>query len=580
MIQKSKTHAVWVYVVLSFIMLVGISGCSSQVAPVPGGQPSSASGEVQSSPGVLTPTRTPFQSLPPTFTPVPPTPTSTPDLTYIYIDPALPGGLQERLALSPPYSLQSDAELAELRFIVSEERIISRWVYALAAPFPTLTDGVSADELHKAWRGRAAGPMGGQPLLMDEDTYRAWSAYWGEPGKDAIRIVEDSDLLESAWEQQPSWAILPFEKLEPRWKVLEIDGASPLHKDFSLDGDYPLVLPISLIGDQQQVDAIFAEYGPGGENRLIPAGNRDSERLTTLVMSGVTALVRATAFTMEREGLTHPAGDIGDLLRSADLTHISNEVPFAENCPFPNPKQTELRFCSDDRYIELLEDIGTDIVELTGDHFGDWGAEAMQHTLEMYRDRDWVYYGGGDTLEEGKSALLVEHNGNKLAFIGCNAKGGGYATARSDNPGAVACDFTYMETEIRRLRKEGYLPIATFQHFEYYTYQPQPNQIADSQRLADAGAVIVSGSQAHQPQAIEFYEGAMIHYGLGNLFFDQIYNTEDTARAFIDRHVFYAGRHISTELITILFVDYARPRLMTAEEREQLLLKTFTASGW
>jgi poly-gamma-glutamate capsule biosynthesis protein CapA/YwtB (metallophosphatase superfamily) len=33
--------------------------------------------------------------------------------------------------------------------------------------------------------------------------------------------------------------------------------------------------------------------------------------------------------------------------------------------------------------------------------------------------------------------------------------------------------------------------------------------------------VIVSGSQAHQPHGFEFYNGSLIHYGLGNLFFDQ-----------------------------------------------------------
>ena len=69
-------------------------------------------------------------------------------------------------------------------------------------------------------------------------------------------------------------------------------------------------------------------------------------------------------------------------------------------------------------------------------------------------------------------------------------------------------------------------------------------------------------------------------YGLGNLFFDQIGVSEDTARALIARHTFYDGRHISTELFTIIFVDYARPRFMTLQERLVLLLKVFEGSGW
>ena len=132
--------------------------------------------------------------------------------------------------------------------------------------------------------------------------------------------------------------------------------------------------------------------------------------------------------------------DIGDWLRDADVTHISNEVPFAVNCPPPDPGQADLRFCSDPRYIALPEDIGTDIIELTGDHFGDWGTAAMEFTLEQYRQRDWPYYGGGENEAEGKQAVIIEHNGNRLAFIGCNGKGRPFAGATATLPGAVVCD--------------------------------------------------------------------------------------------------------------------------------------------
>ena len=228
-----------------------------------------------------------------------------------------------------------------------------------------------------------------------------------------------------------------------------------------------------------------------------------------------------------------------------------------------------------------METIGTDVVELTGDHFGDQGPEAMLYTLEMYNQRGWPYYGGGADRTDAQKPVLFDHNGNKIAFLGCNAKGGGYATANVGYPGAVACDFPKMTGQIKELRDEGYLPIATFQHFEYYTYPAQPDQIRDARTLTNAGAAIVSGSQAHQPQAFEIRDDAFIHHGLGNLFFDQIYEIPPhTASAFIDRHIFYSGKHISTELLTIKFEDFARARPMNAGERDVLLRTTFNASGW
>ena len=374
-------------------------------------------------------TFTPFQPLPPTTVPTtpPPSPTPLPTATptaptgiALWLDPALPGALRSAVKLPAELFPVTLKEQAILRLEVSEDRPISHWVYALVAPFPTIDDGVSSEELRSAWAGNPA-----WPLLVDESTLGIFSALWGAPADGAVQVVASGELLGYAWDHRRSRAIVPFEALSPRWKVLEVDGISPLHKEFDPAG-YALTVPISLAGDAAQADALQLTHGQASSEPLVPSGNRDPKKLTVLVMTGVTALVRATAFTMEQRGIKYPAKDIGGWLRDADLTHISNEVPFAENCPFPNPVQEGMRFCSDPRYIALLEDVGTDIVELTGDHFADWGAEAMRYTLDLYRERGWRYYGGGEDLKDGRKAVTVEQNGNRLAFIGCNGKGGGY----------------------------------------------------------------------------------------------------------------------------------------------------------
>ena len=535
-------------------------------------------------------TLTPFQPVSVLQTPVPPTeqlptveptliPTSSPvpldnSPHALWVDPYLPNALVEQLTLPEDFRLADTPENSHVQLDVGEQESISLWIYALVTPFPTITDQVSDRELKQSWKGDTTGPFAGKPLILSESTHSLLSAWWGEPSPGATKIVPAEELIEFAWDQGSAWGIVPFESLEPGWKVLAIDGQSPLRKEFDAD-NYALSLPISLQGDPQLVEALLA-------NSNLPASNRDPGRLTTVAVTGVTALVRATAFAMHRNGITYPARDIGEVLRSADLTHISNEIPFTPDCPFPNPLQSDLRFCSRPEYIELLEEVGTDVVELTGDHFGDWGPDAMRYTLDMYDQRDWIYYGGGYDRADARQARLIEHNGNRIAFIGCNGKGGGYATASENQPGAVSCDYDWMQKEITHLVADGYQVIGTFQHFEYYTYTPQPDQVRDFRVLAEAGASIVSGSQAHQPQGLEFYKNALIHYGLGNLFFDQYHFCTNYAcdDGFIDLHVFYDGEYLGTELITIVFEDYARSRLMNQEERATLLNKVFSASNW
>jgi poly-gamma-glutamate synthesis protein (capsule biosynthesis protein) len=461
----------------------------------------------------------------------------------------------------------NDPALANIRLEVGTGNSVSQWVYALVTPFPSTLQGVSSKDLLLLWQGQ---PTGLPPLLMDQNTHDMFTALWG-PGS-GVQILPKEELIDTAWAQQPALAIVPFEDLTPRWKVLSVDGISPIHKDFDL-AQYPLKIPILLNSDPDRAALIQSNF-------LIPSSNFDPQKRTVVDLTGVTALVRATAFTMEKQGMLYPAQDIREWLRSADITHISNEVPFAVDCPAPNPNQQSMRFCSRDEYIQLLEDVGTDVVELTGDHFQDWDVDAMVHTLDMYKQRGWQYYGGGANLDEGRKALLIENNGNRIAFIGCNAKGGSFAQASETLPGAAVCDMDWMAGEIQRLKSEGYLVIVTFQHSEYYTYTAQPDQLRDFHQMAEAGADIVSGSQAHQPQAMEFLNGSFIHYGLGNLFFDQ-YGLCDACRlGLIDRHVFYNGRYISTELLPIIFVDYARSRPMTDEEANELFQVLFDASGW
>jgi poly-gamma-glutamate synthesis protein (capsule biosynthesis protein) len=494
-------------------------------------------------------------------------PTVPPPVT-VYLDPHLPQGLRQSMNLPDRYQLVDQPDQAVLRLEVGNQPRTAVWIHALAAPFSSLKTGVSSEALRQAWSGAGqANPIG--VILLTENTLAVFSAWWGEPAPGVVEVIPEQALLETAWGREDALALLPFEALEPRWKVLEVDGQSPLRNNFDPQM-YALTVPLALSGDPALAPG-FAYYMPGT--------NRDPSRLTVVAMTGVTALVRATAFAMERNGILYPGKDVRDWLRAADLTHISNEVPFAQNCPYPNPTQEGMRFCSDPRYIALLEDVGADVIELTGDHFQDWGNAAMVFTLDLYRQRGWGIYGGGANLAEAQRPLLVEHNGNRLAFIGCNAKGGAFAQAGPEHPGAVVCG-SWMEETIAALRGQGVLPIATFQHYEYYTYQSQPNQERDSRRLAEAGAVIVSGSQAHQPQSLEFYQGALIHYGLGNLFFDQFGVSKACRQGFIDRHVFYDGRYIGAELLPIQFVDYARARPMTAAEQEDLLDTVFTASGW
>ena len=494
------------------------------------------------------------------------TPTSTPLPYPLWIDPSVPDALREiAQGWNLPVSGSTSLASLQLGLATLSDTNISTWIFTLVAPFPTVLDGVTLAELESAWNASSSGPFSGSPLWMTESTLRALTPLLGEAGSGAVKTVPADELVDALWANQPAWGIAPFEALDPKLKVLTVDEQSPIRNDFDASV-YPLKIDFALTGSKA------ASFD-------LPATNREASKLTVVLMTGVTAMVRATATRMEIAGLDYPAWNIGDTLKTADITHISNEIPFYTGCPYPDSRQEGLVFCSNPKYIELMELVGTDVVELTGNHFQDYGSAATLQTLEMYKERQWPYFGGGANLEDARKPALLTHNSNRLAFIGCNPVGPGIAWATEDEPGAAPCgDYEWMKAEIADLTERGYIVIATFQYIEYYEPVPTEQHVNDFRAIADVGATIVNGSQAHIPQAMEFYNGAFIHYGLGNLFFDQM--DGPSRREMLDRHVFYNGRYISTELVTAMLEDFARPRPMRADERKTFLEKMFEVSGW
>ena len=104
-------------------------------------------------------------------------------------------------------------------------------------------------------------------------------------------------------------------------------------------------------------------------------------------------------------------------------------------------------------------------------------------------------------FEQARSATLVEHNGNKLAFIGCNIgcevkpQVPCDALATGEQPGASQCDFDWLSGEITRLSNLGYQVIFTFQHREGIRTSATPILVDDFGQVAQMGAVIVTAAR-------------------------------------------------------------------------------------
>lgn len=390
-----------------------------------------------------------------------------------------------------------------------------------------------------------------------------------------ITEVENVAMDLEARDENQFVGIVPFEDVTFDLQILTYDGKFFL--DSPKEGGIPYGLSIA-----DQLPPHIAKAVRKNTVGLVE-GVFNSEDVLKINMTGVTALTRGLGYNIDAsKDFGYPATKISDFLSDADLTHTSNEVSFVPGCKY----EAGVRFCSKPEYVKALQDIGVDIVELTGNHNNDYGASYNASTIEKYTELGMEYFGGGLNEEDAKKLLIKDIKGSKVGFLGYNYYDSILNTgaiAGVSRAGSNRYSVDKLKNDIEEARKVVDVVVVTFQFQECYSYPSSdviypicykplsyPDQKKVFREAADFGADIVVGTQAHQPQTFELYNGKVIYYGLGNLFFDQI-NWIGTRQGLILSHYIYKGRLLQTRVSTTLYDNDMKPYVTTGKDRELLL---------
>ena len=282
------------------------------------------------------------------------------------------------------------------------------------------------------------------------------------------------------------------------------------------------------------------------------------DTLLTFAQTGVTALSRGMNAKLNAVGgdATYFADGIKDFLSAFDITHTSNESSFTDYASSSN-------ICSDKRFIDTLTAIGLDVVELTGNHNQDCGDTAALETIDTYIANGIKMVGGGKTATEAALPLELSKKGSNITMLAFNQSTGG--ATYDDTPGANQYYEEVAAEQIKEAKARGDLVIVDIQYYECSAYASEyedptcdranssaGDQIGLFHHLIDLGADVVVGTSAHQAQTYELYGDGVIYYGLGNLFFDQIW-WPGTTRSLVLAHYIYNGKLLQTKLVGTVY---------------------------
>ena len=480
-------------------------------------------------------------------------------------------------------------EQPDLRLILgSADGAVAAWeqVFTPVDRMSSVLQSITLEELKAVWTGAGTTPNFTN-IYVGQDHVAPLTAPLGEPGAN-VKPMPTEGVEAAVWGDRMGLAIASFDSLTVKLRAIGVDGQSPVDNRFRAD-EWPLTSRASLVAVTERGRAALA----GGVDGL-PVTNRDAAKLTVLVMTGVTAMARNSAVAIDRSG--DPgflARVVGPELAAADLTIISNEIPFLPDC-VANNTLNNLILCSHTDYWENLALSGVDAIGLSGNHQNDFGYEAMRQSLAFYEEKKAPTYGGGADDQAARAPLTLTQNGNRLGFLAANQwgpetyyNGAGEAVsawAGAENPGSARFDLATMQADIRALKPQVDLVFAEVQHTEFnaagdYQTEPIPLQESDFRGMIDAGADVVTGVMAHAPQAVEIRDGKLILYGLGNLYFDQTWSWP-TRTGLVARHTIYDGKLINTELLVTVIETNFQLRWATPAERIQVLKSVFDVSRW
>ena len=217
---------------------------------------------------------------------------------------------------------------------------------------------------------------------------------------------------------------------------------------------------------------------------------------------------------------TEPAGidpfaGIEPSLASGDLAVVNVEMAISDRGA---PVGKEFTFRAPPSAAQRIGDAGIDVANLANNHAKDFGPVALTDTIASLEAAGVVALGAGANDTEAFRHRLLEVDGTvTVAFVGVSMIVPWGFPAGPDSPGIASdAEPERVLQSVRVAAGEADVVIAVVHWGVEVATCPSAEQRAFAQELFNAGADAVIGHHPHVLQAIEFDDGRLVAYSLGN----------------------------------------------------------------
>jgi len=361
--------------------------------------------------------------------------------------------------------------------------------------------------------------------------------------QESLTLAQAQQVLDQG---SASIQVMDWKDVTVQQRALRVDGMHPA------DMGYPLLQLWSLIA------------APGYEGTaagLVPVLSPivSDDPVVMLSAVGDVMLDRNLGELVAAGWVEYPFEEIAGLLTSADLTIGNLESALGD---VGEPVNKDYAFQAPPEAAQALELAGFDLLSMANNHAMDYGDLALRQAIDLLRERGIVAVGAGVDETAAHMPYITDVGDITLAFlafVNVPVEWMGFDTrtwaATLTRPGVAWADPERIRSEVEAASYLADLVIVLLHSGDEFIYQPSSVQVAAAHAAVEAGAHLVLGHHAQVVQGVEFYQGGVIAYGLGNIAYtDSAANNTAILNVWLD-----ASGVRQLEIVPVLLLDNGRP---------------------
>lgn len=210
-------------------------------------------------------------------------------------------------------------------------------------------------------------------------------------------------------------------------------------------------------------------------------------------------------------------GEVSEKVRYADLRVCNLECTIEGERKALPIRKTGPNLLADKNIMSVLKCLNVNLVTLANNHVGDFGEEGVRNTIDCLRFSNLDYVGARENKASAYAWYRCVIEGLKIAILSvCENE---FGIAKENKAGVTGFDISSIAKAISDVKEHTDHMIVVFHGGNEMDPIPSPEAQRRYRFLIDMGVSAVVGMHTHCPQGYEYYNGGLIVYSLGNLYF-------------------------------------------------------------